>query len=231
MNNLTPITGEETVSQMIKENHIVDIRVYNMIMGGTILYGLVINIVMCLIFGNLMRSINPIAITLIYVVCCVIGKLVATDSDKPVISFVGYNLVVIPMGLVLTCIVESLYIDSIVIVQAIIITACIVIFMVGLAIIYSDFFGKLSGIFCASILGGVFIETTFLVGGFEQIEISWLVAGLLSIYIGYEFWNSQQREKTVDNAVDSAMYIYFAIINLVIRILMTMGNGKGKRKR
>ena len=45
------------------------------------------------------------------------------------------------------------------------------------------------------------------------------MAGVFSLYIGFDVWRSQQFPKTVDNAVDCALDIYLDLANLFIRLL------------
>ena len=53
----------------------------------------------------------------------------------------------------------------------------------------------------------------------QQQVTDWIVAGLFSLYIGYDIYRSQQYPKTVDNAIDSALDIYMDLANLFIRLL------------
>ena len=67
---------------------------YNMIIGGLTLYGLIMNMVLCACAGEFVAGINPVALLIGYFVCCIAGSLIAGLSHNPVLSFVGYNLVV-----------------------------------------------------------------------------------------------------------------------------------------
>ena len=61
---------------------------------------------------------------------------------------------------------------------------------------------------------------------------SYVVAIIFALYIGYDFWRSQQYPRTANNAVDCALDIYLDIINLFIRILEILGrNGGGSSRR
>ena len=64
---------------------------------------------------------------------------------------------------------------------------------------------------------------TFFVQGLGYIY-SIGVAALFSLYIGYDFYRSQQFAKTVDNAVDCALDIYLDIVNLFLALLRIFGN-------
>ena len=66
--------------------------------------------------------------------------------------------------------------------------------------------------------------------GVRQNVSALIGAVIFSLYIGYDYWKAQQYPKTVDNAVDSALDIYLDIINLFMRILSILGNGKSSKK-
>ena len=52
----------------------------------------------------------------------------------------------------------------------------------------------------------------------------WLVALLFCGYIGYDWAKAQEKRKTLDNAVDSAVDLYLDIINLFVRLLGSKDN-------
>ena len=81
----------------------IDDRTYNLAIGAVVLYGLFANFFVCL-YGmdtavNLVVS-SPILFYIMYFVLCIAGIFISHKSDSPVISFLGYNLIVVPMGLV-----------------------------------------------------------------------------------------------------------------------------------
>ncbi|MCH1932778.1 hypothetical protein L9G16_21790, partial [Shewanella sp. A25] len=75
---------------------------YNLIIGLTLLWGFAINYVMVqTIDPESILSLHPLVFFGGYFVCCFLGIAMFSKSDNPVISFIGYNLVVIPFGLVI----------------------------------------------------------------------------------------------------------------------------------
>ena len=110
-----------------------DARTYNLIMGGTVVYGLVMNVLACLFLTDFALRIHPIGFLVGYIALCIAGTLISARSDNPVISFLGYNLIVLPVGLVVSI---SVYyyggLSSPVVYQAFILTACITVVMTAL---------------------------------------------------------------------------------------------------
>ena len=213
---------------------IIDDRAYNLVMGGVILYGLFANLLMCLYCTE--WAVDFILSTgfffyIIYFGMCVAGILISRKSDSPVISFLGSNLVVLPLGIVVAA---SVWIyggaGSSVVTQAVLYTGIITACMIALSTAFPGFFSRLGGILCAILLGVIISEMICMLLGIDQMITAWFGAGVFSLYIGYDFWKSQEYPKTVDNAVDSAVDIYIDIIGLFLRVLQILGNSRSSRR-
>ena len=76
-------------------------RTYNAILGGTLLYGFLVNALLVLVARPLVEAIDPVVFLIGYLVSALVGALIANKSSNPAISFVGYNLIVVPVGLLL----------------------------------------------------------------------------------------------------------------------------------
>ncbi len=207
-------------------------RSYNLALGGTVFYGLAVNAIICMLVGDSVKNVNPMLLLIGYAVSCFIGIMLSKHSDNPIVSFIGYNLVVVPIGFVLSLVVSA-YIGAgmgNLVFQAIVYTTVITFCMVGLSITMPDFFSRIGGILLASLFGLIIAEilALFFFPGAQNI-FSWIGAAIFSLYIGYDYWKSQEYPKTLDNAVDSALDIYLDIINLFLRILEILGNKNSKR--
>ncbi len=229
------LTEERRAERMIfnPEDTLLDDRTYNIALGSVVLYGLVLNIIMCAALGNKMAYANPLVLIIGYFVCVFAGIMMSSKSKSPVISFIGYNLVVVPVGLVLS-ITISAYVRAgagDLIFQAIVYTAVSAAVMVGLSIAFPDFFSRIGWILFGSLLGLIIAEllALFLFPG-SQNMLAWIGAAIFSLYIGYDYWRAQQYPKTLDNAVDCAVDIYLDIINLFLKILRILGNSRSRRR-
>ncbi len=204
-----------------------DARTYNLVIGGITLYGLLLNLLMCKFLGDFAMSINPIVLIIGYFVSCFAGVAIAVKSDSALISFIGYNLVVVPVGLVLSI---SMYsykqVSPELIPQAIGITAIIVAMMVALSVAFPNFFSKLGAVLFSTLLALIIVEVVTLILGIDSIIFAYIGAVIFSLYIGYDYWKAQQYPMTLDNAVDSALDIYLDIINLLLRVLRILSKKK-----
>ena len=148
--------------------------------------------------------------------------MIAYKSENPLISFLGYNLVVIPMGAVLTVCVQGY--SPYVVGQALLLTGIVTVIMLLAASIYPAFFAGLGKMLFIALIGLIAAGLICAVLGVYPEIISWIAAVIFSLYIGYDWVRAQQYIRTLDNAVDSALDIYMDIINLFIRLLVILGN-------
>ena len=222
------------------EDTILDDRTYNMALGGSVMYGLILNIVICITLGSRLTVAvykDPlIAIYLFigYIVCSIVGVMMSSKSKSPVISFIGYNLVAVPIGLVLSLTVNA-YVASgagDIVVQAIVYTAIISGCMIVLSIAFPNFFSGIGKLLLGCLIGLIIagLVSIFIFPGAYNI-ITWVGAVVFALYIGYDYWRAQQFPKTLDNAIDCSLDIYLDIINLFIRILRILGSKGGSRRR
>ena len=209
------------------------VRTYNLVIGLITLYGILANVLICYIIKDKLNDMNPILFIVGYFVLGISGILISSFSKNAGISFLGYNLVVLPVGAVVSMVVST-YVksDSIgQVYQAIVYTAIITFVMIVLSIIFPNFFSKIGGFLFMCLIGLIIAEITalFLFPGTQNI-FSWLGAILFALYIGHDHWKAQQFPKTLDNAVDSALDLYLDIINLFLRLLSSRSSSSRSKK-
>ncbi len=215
------------LSQVVSEDQLVPTRIYNLILLGVLLWGLLVNVVLCVLLGDVFSRINPIAFLVIYLACSFGGIMLAGKSHNPLLSFLGYNMVVVPFGAMISTLVYAYGgVNSVYVTLAFGYTMLITLGMLGAAMAFPQLFRKLGGALLGVLIGLVICEVVLLILGIPQVATDWIAAGLFSLYIGFDIYRSQQFAKTVDNAVDSALDIYLDIANLFIRLLQIMGKRK-----
>ena len=189
---------------------------YNLVLGGCVLYGILMNIITVLLFSPIIIEMNPIIIIIGYLISCILGTII-TRSSNPIVSFVGYNLIAVPIGILLSvCLPSSAFND---IIFSISLTGIIVLVMIFLSTMFPSFFSKLGRTLCISLLCIIIVELISILLGFRGTIFDYIIVGIFSLYVGYDWYKAQMYPKTLDNAIDSAMDIYLDIINLFIRIL------------
>ena len=200
-----------------------DARSYNVVIGLVLCWGFAVNWMM-------VRHIDPAALQAIpfwlfligYFASCLAGVYLFNSSHQPLVSFAGYNLVVVPFGLIVN-IVVSRY-DPALVLEAVRVTAAVTVVMMCLGAAFPAFFEKISTALFLALLAVVAIELFHaFVLGVRRGWTDWAVAVIFCGYIGYDWGRANRIPKTVDNAVDSAAAIYMDVINLFLRVLRLLG--------
>lgn len=196
---------------------------YNLAIGLCLTWGFAVNwLLVKTVDPEFLRSINIWVFLIGYFASCFFGVYLFNSSDKPLISFIGYNFVVVPFGLVVNMVVSRY--DPSLVLEAIRITAGVTAVMMLLGSMYPRFFQKISGALTVALLAVLVVELfQIFVLGIHHDWIDWAVAIIFCGYIGYDWGKANQIPKTLDNAVDSAAALYMDIINLFLRILRILG--------
>lgn len=225
MSSIASKSRESRLNADYSDSIILSDRAYNTALGGSVIYGIVMNIIGCVMFRDAIDKMNPVLFLLIYFALSFGGIFLSASSDNPIISFIGYNMVVLPVGLVVSSVVEYYGgLDAQVVLHAFIYTAVVTLCMVCLSILIPRFFENIGGILFVSLVGIIIARFVALLLGFNDILITWISTVVFSLYIGYDFYRSQQFVKTFDNAIDCALDLYLDIINLFLSILEILGS-------
>ncbi|MBQ3760409.1 MAG: US12 family protein [Clostridia bacterium] len=214
-----------------KENDIaVSRRVYNLLIGGLLLWGFALNFLMVKLLGEKVSEFamngGALPILLIYLVCVILGA-VLVRRDNPVTSFIGYNLIALPVGLIL-CVALQGYPSS-VISTAVLMTAIITAVFVVLGSIFPNLFlsiGRALGVGLIILIVGELI--TLLLFRSSRMELVWayLGAGLFAMFIGFDWARCNVCACTVNNAIAASANLYLDIINLFLRLLQILNKNR-----
>ena len=214
-----------------KENDIaVSRRVYNLLIGGLLLWGFALNFLMVKLLGEKVSEFamngGALPILLIYLVCVILG-VVLVRRDNPVTSFIGYNLIALPVGLIL-CVALQGYPSS-VISTAVLMTAIITAVFVVLGSIFPNLFlsiGRALGVGLIILIVGELI--TLLLFRSSRMDLVWayLGAGLFAMFIGFDWARCNVCACTVNNAIAASANLYLDIINLFLRLLQILNKNR-----
>lgn len=196
---------------------------YNLVIGLTLLWGFAVNYIMVShIDPQAIASVNPWIFFIGYFASCFFGIYLFQSSSNPLVSFIGYNFVVVPFGLIINMVVSQY--DPELVTEAIRITGLVTIAMMCLGTMFPAFFQKIAGVLTIALLLVIVVELIeiFIFKTHHGI-LDWIVVLIFCGYIGYDWGRANQIPKTVDNAVDSAAALYMDIINLFLRILRILG--------
>ena len=200
-----------------RQSNELSVRTYNIVIGLILLWGVLINIIMCVCCTEIFMQWNPVAIIIGYFVVAIAG-IYLSESSNALVSFIGYNMVVIPIGVVLS--IALVDYDQISIMNALVTTVAITLLMILLGSIFPQIFFSMGRVLFVCLTGVVICEIIFLLIGFSTPSIwDWIVALIFCGYIGYDWAEAQTKPRTLDNAVDSVVALYLDIVNLFMRLL------------
>lgn len=200
--------------------------IYNFIMGLVLCYGFYINWLMVkYIPYTALESIHPFIFLIGYFFSCFLGGYLFTRYDKSIVSFIGYNLVVVPFGAVINMVVH--HYDPLLVIQAIKITGIVTGSMMLLGMLFPAFFRRIAATLTISLLLVIIWELfDIFILRIHHGVIDWIVVVIFCGYVGVDWGRANQIPKTVDNSIDSAAALYMDIINLFLRILRILGRRK-----
>ncbi len=200
----------------------IDARTYNATIGAVLLYGLFANYIMVQrIPPEVVLGIPSIAFIIGYLGCIIAGTMIYQRSDNPAISFLGYNLLVLPLGLFLVRILPFHATGAVS--QAALTTGLVTGIMMLLSTAYPRFFLGLDRMLFIAFIAVFLVELgMFLITRTNPRIFDVLMVGIFSGYIGYDWARAQALPKTLDNAVDAAAALYVDIVILFIRLLSLM---------
>ena len=212
------------LAEVYEEEELLSKSKYNASIGLVLIYGLVLNAYICKFYSSFALSMNPLALIIGYIVCCFAGILITNKATNPVLSFIGYNLVVIPMGLTLSVTVAGYGgVNAPVVMEACTLTAGFTIVMTIAAVIKPELFQRLGGFLFISLIGLLIVGIIQLFILRDFLLISYIGAAIFSLYIGYDVYRAQQFAPTMNHAIQCALDIYLDVINLFMRILRILG--------
>ena len=196
---------------------------------GVVLYGLIINVITCSIVQFEWVFDNYIPIIIGYLICVIAGSVIANKSTNPIISFVGFNLIAGPVGVLLAGSVGAYAaIDPTIVKDAFLMTAIITGVMMVLGYIKPQWFEKLGGLLFTVLVSMVVCEIVLLILGVSQYVFTWIGVFLFTVYIGYDTMRAIKYPHTLDNAVDCALDLYLDIINLFLKLMKLIARAKSR---
>lgn len=205
---------------------LISTEAYNLIIGGVLLYGFIVNCIMTAVFSDsIMRFVisNPLLFYISYFVCAIAGTMMVRKSSNPVISFIGYNLVVVPIGVVISFTVTAYTMmeGGSIVTASFAITAVVTLVMMFVSSLYPRVFLSMGRTLGITLLVTIVAELilTLIMGSGALPIIDYIVVAIFCLYIGYDWAKANAVEKTADNAIDAACELYLDIVNLFLRIM------------
>lgn len=196
---------------------------YNLTIGGLLAYGFLVNGLICYFCGDLFyyASGGIYGLFLVAYLVCVFLSVALSSSSSAVVNFIGYNLLVLPIGVLLSLSVAPMSARTI---QAALVgTGVFVVLMVAASYARPDFFLSLGTTLGVSLVVTLIAELVLLLFGLAGSWLDYLFVAIFSLYLGYDWARANSYPPTVRNAILSATQLYLDIINIFIRLLSIFG--------
>lgn len=196
-------------------------RAYNLTIGGVLLWGFIINALMCMFTGDFFTGLytaHPILFIIAYFVVAIIGIVVCKSYNGAGMTFLGYNIIVFAVGTLLAiCVPQA---SNFSIVNACVITVIVTLVMIVVSTIKPDVFLSM-GATLFTCLGAAILIELFMLLFRIHIPTLWDIAIVVLFcgYIGYDWAKSQTKRRTMENAINSCAELYLDIINIFVRLL------------
>jgi FtsH-binding integral membrane protein len=189
--------------------------------AGFISYGLILTYIMATYFAPPVPSMWYLIG--VGVIIPLIGCFISSSDNLP-ISFLGYNMIILPIGLCLGPIAN--FVDPQIVQDAALITAIITGVMGVAGITYPNLFKNLGGALFYSLIGLLVVRILqmFIPALAHLTIIDYIAAGIFSLYIGYDMYRSTLVGRTFANALHIAVSLYLDIINLFLSILSILNS-------
>lgn len=203
-----------------------DASTYNLVLGGLLLYGFLVDGLICYFMGDLLyyASSGVLIGLLVGYIVCVILSVVLSHSQSAVVNFIGYNLLVIPLGMVLSLSVAVVSFQTVL--MALLGTAGFVVVMVAVSYLKPDFFLSLGPTLGFALLGTIVVELVLALLGFGTEWADYLVIGIFTLYLGFDWQRANRVTPSIRNAILSATQIYLDIVNIFIRLLRILARSR-----
>ena len=206
-------------------------RAYNSMIGLILLIGFGINAFMARYLTESIMQIPRSYLIIGYFIICITGILMSEISKSPSVSFIGYLMVVVPCGALLAVAIEDISVG--VVVHAAATTSLMTIIMIISGTVWPDFFDSRGRVLSTCLGAVIVIELVSYLFFTSTMPTFWhhLVVVLFCLYIGYDWAKAQEKEHTLDNAVDACVGLYLDIINIFLRLAEKDSSNKSSNRK
>lgn len=207
---------------------------YNLLIGATLTWGFFLNFLIMQFAGpailNMVIS-SPasystfmIGFLVAYIALVLIGSTMVR-SYNPVRCFVGYNLIAVPVGVVVA--IATIGYEPQLVTRAALITAIITLIMMIVSTLAPSVFQRMGTGLGVALLGVIVVESiAMLLFRMNITFIDWIVVGIMCLYIGFDWVRANSVQRTATNAIAAASALYLDIINIFLRVLRILARSR-----
>ncbi|MBR6999115.1 MAG: hypothetical protein IKI01_00695 [Lachnospiraceae bacterium] len=197
---------------------------FNLIQGGIVVIGLVINWIFLVLAQDSIKNWNPIILGFFYIAVWFAGVVLMTEVPYTFLVCFAYYMVVAPFGIIVASIIDlsSVKSGTDVVLQVVVIVTCVTSAVTIFSCIMPDRSGNFLAMAC---VGGMAFAASVTIVALVSIDIciwAWLAALFFCFFFVYDMAHSQEYSRTVKHAVDCAVDTYLDAALFVIGLLIAL---------
>lgn len=199
-------------------------RTFYFVMALTLMFGFGVNALEVWLLAEYFAGWNVWVFFIVYLVMAIGGVCLNIFSRNPVLSFLGYCMVVLPVGAALSLTVPAYLFATVQ--SAFTVTLLLAAAFALMAVLWPNVFYSMWKVLAISLLVALIWQIVSLLTGIGRstlVWVDWIVVLIFCCYVGFDVSLAKSRPKTLDNAVDSACGLYLDLINIFIRLLAIFG--------
>lgn len=218
------IFGTSIFKSRAGEGGAISRRIYNLLIGLILLWGALFNYLITVTCADsIIEFANSdlliyIILLVSYFVFAILGVILNVKSKKTFIRFIGFNLVVLPLGLFLCLLLKDF--SPFPIAFSFCISSVYILLLTIFSFIFPKFFRRAWRSLLFTFI--FFITSLFVAYFIFWIDITFIdavIVCLFCFYIGFVFTRTQRIPSSYRNVVDSVCAFYIDIINLFVNIV------------
>jgi len=208
---------------------------FNLLIGATLSWGFLLNYLLVrfatpsllqVVYAGENRSSAFIGLLVGYFVCVLAGSFLVRRRSTG-LAFLGYNLIAIPVGLVASIAVIGY--DPTIVVRAVLITAIITCVMMIVSAVFPAAFARMGSGLSVALLAVIIVESlAMLLFRMDLAVLDFVVVGIMSLYIGFDWVRANSVQRTTTNAIAAASALYLDIINIFLRVLRILARSRSR---
>ena len=207
---------------------------YNLIIGAMLTWGFFLNfritqlagpaILNMVLYSPASYSTFMIAFVVAYFALAMTGSALVR-SYSPVRCFIGYNLIAVPVGVVVA--IAMIGYDTQLVTRAALITAIVTLIMMIVSMLAPQVFARMGTGLGVALLSVIVVESlAMLIFRMSITAIDWIVVGIMCLYIGFDWVRANSVQRTTTNAIAAASALYLDIINIFLRVLRILARSR-----
>ena len=207
---------------------------YNLLIGAALTWGFFLNFLIVQFAGPAILSMalsSPagystfmIGFLVAYIALVLIGSALVR-SYNPARCFLGYNLIAVPVGVVVAL--ATVGYDPQIVTRAALITAIVTLIMMIVSTLAPSVFARMGSGLGVALLGVIVVEAfATLLFRMDVSILDWIVVGIMCLYIAYDWVRANSVQRTATNAIAAASALYLDIINIFLRVLRILARSR-----